>query len=123
VICDINQSRYATLTLSMRDFVRRLAANPKIVSDSVVAESEYQHRARNAAMAYLMQAFGNLPQRCRRGAAQLLPPLRAVDELRRRGAWFRLPGQQRLLPQQRRAGAERTPGAAGERDHGHQRAV
>ncbi|MDH0731839.1 glutaminase B [Pseudomonas sichuanensis] len=59
VICDINQSRYATPTLSMRDFVRRLAANPKIVSDSVVAESEYQHRARNAAMAYLMQAFGN----------------------------------------------------------------
>ena len=59
VICDINQSRYATPTLSMRDFVRRLAANPRIVSDTVVAESEYQHRARNAAMAYLMQAFGN----------------------------------------------------------------
>lgn len=28
VICDINQSRYATPTLSMRDFVRRLSANP-----------------------------------------------------------------------------------------------
>lgn len=59
VICDINQSRYATPALSMRDFVRRLSGNPRIVSDTVVAESEYQHRARNAAMAYLMQAFGN----------------------------------------------------------------
>ena len=27
--------------------------------DSRVAESEYQHRARNAAAAYLMQSFGN----------------------------------------------------------------
>lgn len=59
VICDINQSRFATPALSMRDFVRRLAGNPRIVSDTVVAESEYQHRARNAAMAWLMTAFGN----------------------------------------------------------------
>ncbi|MBK4987744.1 glutaminase B [Pseudomonas sp. S36] len=59
VICDINQSRFATPALSMRDFVRRLAGNPRIVSDAVVAESEYQHRARNAAMAWLMTAFGN----------------------------------------------------------------
>jgi len=59
VICDINQSRFAVPALSMRDFVRHLSGNPLIVSDSVVAESEYQHRARNAAMAYLMQAFGN----------------------------------------------------------------
>jgi glutaminase len=59
VICDINQSRFAAPSLSMRDFVRRLSGNPHIVSDAKVAESEYQHRARNAAMAYLMQAFGN----------------------------------------------------------------
>lgn len=59
VICDINQSRFAAPELSMRDFVRRLAGNPKLMSDARVAESEYQHRARNAAMAYLMQAFGN----------------------------------------------------------------
>ena len=59
VICDINQSRFATPELSMRDFVRRLSGNRQIVSDSRVAESEYQHRARNAAMAYLMQSFGN----------------------------------------------------------------
>ena len=59
VICDINQSRFATPEISLRDFVRRLSGNPHVVSDARVAESEYQHRARNAAMAYLMQAFGN----------------------------------------------------------------
>lgn len=59
VICDINQSRFAAPALSMRDFVRRLSGNPELVIDNRVAESEYQHRARNAAMAYLMQAFGN----------------------------------------------------------------
>ncbi|PVZ19843.1 MULTISPECIES: glutaminase B [unclassified Pseudomonas] len=59
VICDINQSRFAAPTLSMRDFVRRLSGNGQVVADAVVAESEYQHRARNAAMAWLMQSFGN----------------------------------------------------------------
>ncbi len=59
VICDINQSRFAAPALSMRDLARRLAGNPLLVSDAKVAESEYQHRARNAAAAYLMQAFGN----------------------------------------------------------------
>jgi glutaminase len=59
VICDINQSRFAAPALSMRDFARRLAGNPELVIDNRVAESEYQHRARNAATAYLMQAFGN----------------------------------------------------------------
>jgi glutaminase len=59
VICDINQSRFAAPTLSMRDFVRRLSGNPQIMIDGKVADSEYQHRARNAAMAYLMQSFGN----------------------------------------------------------------
>ncbi|GHS84020.1 glutaminase [Pseudomonas sp. PAGU 2196] len=59
VICDINQSRFAAPTLSMRDFVRRLSANPHIAIDTRVADSEYQFRARNAAMSYLMQSFGN----------------------------------------------------------------
>ena len=59
VICDINQSRFAAPALSMRDFVRRLAGNPQVQVDPRVAESEYQHRARNAAAAYLMQSFGN----------------------------------------------------------------
>ena len=59
VICDINQSRFAAPALSMRDFVRRLSGNREVAVDLHVAESEYRHRARNAAMAYLMQAFGN----------------------------------------------------------------
>jgi glutaminase len=59
VICDINQSRFAAPALSMRDFVRRLCGNPQIISDSKVADSEYQHRSRNAAAAYLMKSFGN----------------------------------------------------------------
>ena len=59
VICDINQSRFAAPALSMRDLARRLSGNSLLVSDAKVAESEYQHRARNAAAAYLMQAFGN----------------------------------------------------------------
>ncbi|MNF57255.1 Glutaminase 2 [compost metagenome] len=59
VISDLNQSRFAAPALSMRDFVRRLSGNPQLLSDAKVAESEYQHRARNAAMAYLMQSFGN----------------------------------------------------------------
>src|SRR5690606_38175058 len=59
VICDINQSRFAVPALSLRDLVRRLSGNPHVVADTKVAESEYQHRARNAAAAYLMQAFGN----------------------------------------------------------------
>lgn len=59
VICDINQSRFAIPTLSMRDFVRQLAGNPRLLSDRTVAESEYKHRSRNAAMAHLMQGLGN----------------------------------------------------------------
>ncbi len=59
VICDINQARFAAPSLSMRDFVRRLCGNPSITSDSKVAESEYQHRSRNAAAAYLMKSFDN----------------------------------------------------------------
>jgi glutaminase len=59
VISDINQSRFAAPVLSMRDLVRRLSGNPGIAVDYRIAESEYQFRARNAAMAYLMQSFGN----------------------------------------------------------------
>ncbi|RMT38045.1 Glutaminase [Pseudomonas syringae pv. solidagae] len=59
VICDINQARFAAPSLSMRDFVRRLCGNRAITSDSKVADSEYQHRSRNAAAAYLMKSFDN----------------------------------------------------------------
>lgn len=58
-ISDMNQSRFASPHLAMRDFVRRLAANPEISANRAVADSEFEYRARNAASAYLMKAFGN----------------------------------------------------------------
>lgn len=54
VICGITQSCFAAPTLSMRDFVRLLSGDPQVWMDARMADSEYQFRARNAAMAYLM---------------------------------------------------------------------
>ncbi|MCK2184961.1 glutaminase B [Halomonas sp. YJPS3-2] len=51
---------FATPSKHLRDVARRLSGNPKIHIDENVQASEWQHRARNAAMAYLMQAFGHL---------------------------------------------------------------
>ncbi|MFD2165626.1 glutaminase B [Thalassotalea euphylliae] len=59
VISDMIESHYAASNLVMKHFVRRLARNEAIKVDEVVAASEYEHRSRNAAMAYLMKAFGN----------------------------------------------------------------
>ncbi|AEF53634.1 glutaminase B [Marinomonas posidonica] len=59
VISDMNQSRFAAPHYAMREFIRRLADNPNITSDKLVSDSEYEFRARNASMAYLMKAFGN----------------------------------------------------------------
>lgn len=59
VVSDMNQSRFASPHYAMREFIRRLADNPNIHSDKVVSTSEYEFRARNASMAYLMKAFGN----------------------------------------------------------------
>lgn len=53
-------SAFATPSKHLRDVARRLSANPTIHIDEGVQASEWQHRARNAAMAYLMQAFGHL---------------------------------------------------------------
>ncbi|WOD08436.1 glutaminase B [Marinomonas sp. GJ51-6] len=59
VVSDMNQSRFASPHYAMREFIRRLADNPNLHSDKVVSTSEYEFRARNASMAYLMKAFGN----------------------------------------------------------------
>jgi glutaminase len=59
VVSDMVQSRFASPHIAMRDFVRRLSCNGDIVVNKVVAESEFEHRSRNAAMAYLMKAYGN----------------------------------------------------------------
>ncbi|MGR0279442.1 glutaminase B [Marinomonas dokdonensis] len=59
VVSDMIQSRFATPHYAMRGFIRRLADNPDLHSDKIVSDSEYEFRARNASMAYLMKAFGN----------------------------------------------------------------
>ena len=59
VVSDMVQSRFASPHIAMRDFVRRLSCNGEIVVNKEVAESEFEHRSRNAAMAYLMKAYGN----------------------------------------------------------------
>ena len=59
VISDMNESRFASPHIGMRDFVRRLTCNGEVVANKTVADSEFEHRARNAAMAYLMKAYGN----------------------------------------------------------------
>lgn len=59
VISDMNYSRIAAPQYAMREFVRRLSGNLHLHYDQEVSESEFNARARNAAMAYLMQSFGN----------------------------------------------------------------
>ena len=59
VIADLLQSRLGAPKHRMLEVVRRLAGNPHICYDKVVADSEYQYSARNAAIAYLMKSFGN----------------------------------------------------------------
>ena len=59
VVSDMNHSRFASPHYAMQGFVRRVSGNPGIQTDKVVADSEFEFRARNAAMAYLMKAFGN----------------------------------------------------------------
>ncbi|MEC9483742.1 MAG: glutaminase B [Halomonas sp.] len=44
----------------LREQIRGLAASPEVDFDATIARSEMDHKARNAALAYLMQAYGNL---------------------------------------------------------------
>ncbi len=59
VVSDLIESGFAAPNLVMKSFLRKVAHNEEIQVDMEVADSEYEHRARNAAMAYLMQSFGN----------------------------------------------------------------
>ena len=43
----------------MLESFRQLSGNPSVVIDKKVANSEYEFRHRNAAMAHLMKSFGN----------------------------------------------------------------
>ncbi|RLV61024.1 glutaminase [Parashewanella curva] len=59
VVSDVNQSHFASPRIAVREFVKKLSGNPNIQIDKVVADSEFEHKARNASMAYLMQSYGN----------------------------------------------------------------
>ncbi|WP_355660630.1 glutaminase B [Halomonas salifodinae] len=60
VVTDHLVGAYATPVKHLQDIARRLSGNPAVMIDREVLASEWQHRARNAAAAYLMKAFGNL---------------------------------------------------------------
>ncbi len=59
VTCDALYSRLSAPMHSMLETFRDLSANRSIVIDKQVANSEYEFRHRNAAMAHLMKSFGN----------------------------------------------------------------
>jgi len=59
VVSDIVESSYAAPHLVMKILARKLARNENISIDTNVAASEFEHRSRNAAMAYLMKSFKN----------------------------------------------------------------
>lgn len=59
VVVDALMSRISAPTHSMLETVRLLADEDSILIDERVSESEYRHRERNAAAAWLMKSFGN----------------------------------------------------------------
>lgn len=59
VVCDMLQSRLSAPRQRMLEIVRQLSGVPDIGYDPVVARSEFDHSARNAAIAWLMKSFGN----------------------------------------------------------------
>lgn len=59
VVCDMLQSRLSAPRQRMLEIVRQLSGVDDLAYDSVVARSEFEHSARNAAIARLMKSFGN----------------------------------------------------------------
>ena len=59
VVCDMLQSRLSAPKQRMLEVVRRLSGVEDLVYDTRVARSEFDHAARNAAIAWLMKSFGN----------------------------------------------------------------
>ncbi|QDF67851.1 glutaminase B [Shewanella sp. SNU WT4] len=62
VIADLLQGRLSAPKQRMLELVRDLSGNLQIAYDKEVARSEYEHSARNAAIAFLMKSFGNFHQ-------------------------------------------------------------
>ncbi|EKY3088698.1 glutaminase B [Cronobacter dublinensis] len=59
VVCDMLQTRLSAPKQRMLEVVRSLCGAQDIAYDTRVARSEFEHSARNAAIAYLMKSFGN----------------------------------------------------------------
>ena len=59
VVCDMLQTRLSAPKQRMLEVVRLLADQPDLAYDARVAKSEFEHSARNAAIAWLMKSFGN----------------------------------------------------------------
>lgn len=60
VVADSLVSAFVTPAQVIQDAARRLSGNSSILIDREVLASEWKHRSRNAAMAYLTKAFGNI---------------------------------------------------------------
>lgn len=60
MVTDMLVSRIFMPRHTLLDRVRQLSATSTIAFDERVARSEMDHKARNAALAYLMQAYGNI---------------------------------------------------------------
>lgn len=60
VVTDALVSRLSAPKHRILDAVRQLSGNPQVTSDPKVAQSEYRHSDRNAAISYLMKSFGNI---------------------------------------------------------------
>ncbi|MBQ4832196.1 glutaminase B [Pseudoalteromonas sp. MMG010] len=59
VTCDALYGRLSAPRYFMLDTFRKLAGNQSIIIDKAVANSEYEFKHRNAAMAHLMKSFDN----------------------------------------------------------------
>ncbi|CAM4099420.1 MULTISPECIES: glutaminase B [Lelliottia] len=59
VVCDMLQSRLSAPRQRMLEIVRQLSGVSDLSYDANVARSEFEHSARNAAIAWLMKSFGN----------------------------------------------------------------
>lgn len=59
VVADMLQSRLSAPKQRMVELLRKLANSTEIYIDHDVANSEFEHMARNAAIAYLMKSHGN----------------------------------------------------------------
>ncbi|MDU4094804.1 MAG: glutaminase B [Pantoea sp.] len=59
VVCDMLETRLTAPRQRMLEVVRQLCDEPSINYDRHVARSEFDHSARNAAIAWLMKSFGN----------------------------------------------------------------